>query len=107
MPARSDDRAKPEVIFKSAMYYVYLLLLSNQDVYKGFTEDIPQRINKHKRGKVQSTKNYLPLKLIGYEAYRLKSDALRRERFLKTTEGKRLLKRQYRDIINQYLNKRK
>ncbi|MBU0648695.1 GIY-YIG nuclease family protein [Patescibacteria group bacterium] len=89
------------------MYYVYFLLLSNEDLYKGFTDDLPRRIDEHKKGKVKSTKNFLPARLIGYEAYLLKSDALRRERFLKTTEGKRFLKRQYRDIINQYLNKRK
>ena len=36
-----------------------------------------------------------------YEAYGLESDARRRERFLKTTEGKRLLKQQIRDILIQ------
>jgi putative endonuclease len=58
----------------------------------------------HQLGKVSSTKNYRPLILIGYEAYELKSDALRREKFLKTTEGKRLLKRQYRDVIEKNKN---
>ena len=36
-----------------------------------------------------------------HEAYGLESDARRRERFLKTTEGKRLLKQQIRDILIQ------
>ncbi len=53
----------------------------------------------HQRGKVKSTKPFRPVVLIGYEAYRLKSDAMRREEFLKTTEGVRLLKQQYRDIL--------
>lgn len=82
------------------MHYVYYLLLSNQDVYKGKTSDLKSRIEEHNRGKVESTKNYRPLKLIGYEAYLLKSDAERRERFLKTNEGRRLFKRQYRDTLN-------
>ena len=82
------------------MFYVYFLLISNGDIYKGFCGDLKQRIKDHTNGKVQSTRNYRPIKLIGYEAYLLKSDALRREKFLKTTEGVKLLKRQYRDIIN-------
>ena len=49
----------------------------------------------------KDTKNYRPVRLIGYEAYMLKTDAARREKFLKTTEGRRLLQQQYRDIINK------
>ena len=81
------------------MYYVYFLLLSNNDIYKGSTEDVKRRFSEHEAGKVESTCNYRPIKLIGFEGYVLKSDALRRERFLKTTEGRRLLNQQYRDII--------
>lgn len=86
------------------MYYVYFLLLSNRDIYKGSCSDLTARIKDHEVGKVQSTRNYRPFKLIGYEAYLLKSDAQRRERFLKTTEGRRLLNQQYRDIINKMRN---
>jgi putative endonuclease len=83
------------------MYYVYFLLLSNGDLYKGFTEDVHRRIKEHEDGKVDSTKNYRPLFLMGYEMYKLKSDALRREKFLKTTEGRRLLNLQYKDCIQK------
>lgn len=81
-------------------YYVYILQLKNGDLYKGSTDNLMRRIDEHQRGKVKSTKPYRPVIVIGYEAYRLKSDAIRREEFLKTTEGARLLKRQYRDILN-------
>lgn len=83
------------------MFYIYFLKLSNEDLYKGLTSDLRRRIFEHKRGKVGSTRNYLPIELIGYEAYSLKTDAERRERFLKTTEGRRLLKRQYKDILSK------
>ena len=83
------------------MTYVYFLKLSNGDIYKGLTEDIKRRFSEHEEGKVDSTKNYRPLSMIGYEAYQKKSDALRREEFLKTTEGRRLLKCQYRDILTE------
>ena len=81
------------------MFYIYFLKLSNGDIYKGFTEDLKRRLEEHNQGRVNSTKNYRPLILIGYEAYKLKSDAIRREKFLKTTEGRRLLKQQLRDIL--------
>ncbi len=55
-------------------------------------------MSEHESGKVESTKKLLPI-LIGYESYLLKSDAMRREKFLKSTEGRRLFHRQYRDIL--------
>lgn len=81
------------------MFYVYFLKLSNGDIYKGVTNDLKRRVAEHNSGKAESTKNYRPVTLIGYEAYALKNDALRREKFLKTTEGRRLLRQQYRDVI--------
>ncbi len=83
------------------MHYVYFLLLKNRKVYTGLTDDLRRRINEHQLGKIKSTKNLRPLKLVGCEMYFLKSDALRREKFLKTTEGKRLFRQQYRDILNK------
>ena len=83
------------------MYYVYFLLLTNNDIYKGSCNDLKVRIKEHTEGKVASTKNFRPFQLIGYEAYFLKTDATRREKFLKTTEGRRLLKQQYRDVLKQ------
>jgi len=77
------------------------LLLKNNQIYTGFTGDLKRRIVEHKRRKVKSTKNRLPIKLIHYEAYLLKSDAKRREKYLKTTEGKRFLKQQIRDLLGK------
>ncbi len=62
-----------------------------------------RRYKEHKNGKVKSTKLRRPLKLIHYEAYILKSDAMRREKFLKTTEGKKLLRQQLRNILNNLI----
>ena len=81
------------------MHYVYFLLLSNKDIYKGSTADIKRRFQEHAQGKVESTRNFRPMLLLGYEAYYLKSDAERREKFLKTTEGRRLLRQQLKDIL--------
>lgn len=99
--ARSNDRATPRIL-SICMTYVYLLHLSNQDIYKGITDDLKRRLPEHINGKVESTRNYRPVALIGYEAYLLRSDAERRERFLKTTEGRRLLRQQYRDVLGKF-----
>ena len=87
------------------MFYVYFLRLSNGDIYKGSTDDLKRRMTEHHTGKVDSTRNYRPLRLIGYEGYLLKSDAQRRERFVKTTEGMRLLRQQYRDALELKVDK--
>ncbi|KKR56082.1 MAG: hypothetical protein UT94_C0048G0009 [Candidatus Uhrbacteria bacterium GW2011_GWF2_40_263] len=70
-------------------------------VYTGLTNDLKRRFSEHQAGKVKSTKHRLPVKLIGYEAYSLQSDAQRRERFLKTSEGRALFRKQYRDILKK------
>jgi len=86
---------------KKMFYYVYILLLSNNKLYTGSTSNLIERVDKHKNGSVISTKNKRPIKLIHYEAYLNKSDALRRERYLKTTEGKRFLRQQIKLLLKE------
>ena len=86
------------------MYFVYILYLKkSNNLYTGSTSDIKVRIKQHLSGRVISTKGKIP-RLIHLEIFRLKTDALRREKFLKTTEGKRLLKQQIRDILQKSKN---
>lgn len=84
------------------MFYVYLLLLNNKQIYTGFTANLKQRISDHKRGKVKSTINRRPVKLIHYEVYLLEEDARRREKFLKTSDGKRFLKQQLSCLFKKF-----
>lgn len=66
------------------MYYVYLLQSERtKKIYVGFTSDLKQRVKKHNAGKVQSTKAYIPYKLVYFEGFRSKKDALNREKKLK------------------------
>jgi len=83
------------------MYYVYLIKINNNDIYRGSTSNLNARLKEHNLGKVKSTRNFLPAKLIHYECYLLKSDAQRREKYLKTTEGKRFLKQQLKDLFTK------
>ncbi len=86
------------------MYYVYILLLNNSQLYTGCTSDLKRRILEHKSGNCDFTKQRLPVKLVHYEAYLRKTDAERRERYLKTSEGKRFLKQQIRDFLESINN---
>jgi putative endonuclease len=75
------------------MYYVYVLKsIKDKQFYVGYTNDLEQRILAHERGKVYSTRQRRPIELIYYEACRQSEDALRREKYLKTTYGKRYLR---------------
>ena len=75
------------------MYYVYVLQ-SQKDgqFYTGYTDDIRARMKLHNAGKVESTKNRLPLNLVYYEACLNQQDATHREKYLKTAWGKRYIK---------------
>ena len=75
------------------MYYVYVLKsLKDFRMYVGFTKNLKKRFDDHNQGKVNSTMNRRPFELIYYEASRNQKDALKREKYLKTTYGKHYLK---------------
>lgn len=61
-------------------------------MYVGFTEDLRRRYSEHLEGKVWTTRRMLPLRLIFYEAFLNKEDAIKREKYLKSTKGKKTLK---------------
>ena len=75
------------------MWHVYVLR-SRRDgmLYTGYTEDLPRRLYEHANGYVGSTTKRRPLVLIRHEAYRTKEEAQRRERFLKSGQGRKPLK---------------
>ena len=83
------------------MHYTYILLLNNKQLYTGLTSDLRRRISEHKKGKVKSTSKRLPVKLIHYEAYLIKGDAERREKYLKSSEGKYFLKQQLKLLLTK------
>ena len=68
------------------MYYVYVLKslkYISQKLYYGSTSDLKSRIQQHNNGTNKSTKYGIPWKLIYYEAFLNKQDAVNRERALK------------------------
>ena len=74
-------------------YYIYVLLSDkDHNLYVGFTENLQSRLEEHRKGRVISTKDRRPLTLIYSEACRNKTDALKREKYLKTYLGKMFLR---------------
>lgn len=84
-------------------YYVYVLQCADQKLYTGFTEDLNARIVRHQKGLVLATRPRLPVELVFYEAYPNKYDALRREKYLKTTKGKQTLATMLREFFENQL----
>jgi len=83
-------------------YCVYVLRSKLDDnLYVGFTTDLDQRLVAHNSGSVLSTAPRRPFKLIFCEYYLSKIDAIRRERYLKSSSGKRSLKLMLRDTLGK------
>jgi putative endonuclease len=66
----------------------------------GYSENLKNRFEQHNSGNVQSTKPYLPLQMIHYEAYRSMKDAKRREKYLKTSGGRTTIKTMLKEYFS-------
>ena len=76
------------------MYFVYILRSKKTNrQYVGFAADPVQRLGQHNSGITKSTKGRGPWAIVYQEQFATRSDALRRERFLKTGQGREELKR--------------
>jgi putative endonuclease len=82
------------------MHYTYVLQ-SEKDLkfYVGYTKDLKLRFDQHTKGIVDSTKDRRPLKLIYYEACENQRDATKREKYLKTYNGRRFLQNRLKSYL--------
>ncbi len=93
MPGSENSRGK-------AFFYVYVLQSRKyNELYIGYTKDLKKRLVQHNEGLNVSTKRYMPWEIIYYEACRDMLDAERREKYLKTSQGRRLLKRRLKEFF--------
>ncbi|HEY4509430.1 MAG TPA: GIY-YIG nuclease family protein [Candidatus Paceibacterota bacterium] len=82
------------------MFYTYVLeSKKNGELYAGYTKDLVNRVEEHNQGMNFSTKSGTPWRCIYYEACINEEDAKRREKYFKTTQGKRLLKARLREYF--------
>jgi putative endonuclease len=81
-------------------YYVYVLISKkDNNYYIGFTKNISRRLIEHNKGKVFSTKNRRPMILVYWEGCLNQTDATNREKYLKTSWGKRYIKNRIKNYL--------
>ena len=99
-PARTYPPKKEIGFFIWAMHYAYILLsLKDHQLYIGYSTDVFRRLEEHNRGYNSSTEYRRPLKMIYYEMHLSKNDAVRRERYFKTSKGKATLRQMLRTTL--------
>lgn len=81
------------------MYYVYIVECSDNTLYTGYTTDIDRRLEEHNAGVgAKYTRGRTPVRLVHLEEYEGKSDALKREIYIKNLPRKKKLK-----VIGSYI----
>lgn len=81
-------------------YYIYILQSEkDNNFYTGYTNNLKERLQMHNSGKVISTKNRTPLKLVYFEGCINQQDATHREKYLKTAWGKRYIKERMKNYL--------
>ncbi|MCH7755178.1 GIY-YIG nuclease family protein [candidate division KSB1 bacterium] len=70
-------------------------------LYRLHTSNLRKRIGEHNKGETKSTMNRRPLILIYFEACMDKRDAMRREKYLKSGNGKIYLKNRLRKYFEK------
>ena len=75
------------------MYFVYAIKSEKRNyIYVGLTNNIQRRFSDHNKGYNRTTKPYRPFKLIYLETFDTRIEARQKEKYLKTTTGKRFLR---------------
>ncbi len=78
------------------MYYIYVLWSNKlQKRYVGSTAIVIKRFSEHNRGCNKFTKGGIPWKIIHEEAFSSKTEALKREKFLKSGQGRAWLDQKF------------
>ncbi|MCL5439203.1 MAG: GIY-YIG nuclease family protein [Patescibacteria group bacterium] len=85
---------------------VYVLFsLKDKNFYIGSSSNLKSRLTDHFNGEVKSTLFRRPFKLIFCEYFLSKKDSLRREKYFKTTSGKKALKLIIRKSLDELMPK--
>jgi putative endonuclease len=75
------------------MYYTYVIKSIHHDYYyKGHCEDLDKRLQEHNAGFTISIKPYIPFKIVYFEAFDLREESIKREKYFKSAAGRRYLK---------------
>lgn len=76
----------------SEKWFAYVLLCNNNSLYRGYTNDMNKRFQLHLSGKgAKYTRMHKPIRIVHSEEFNLKEEALKRERYFKSVDGKKWL----------------
>jgi putative endonuclease len=71
------------------MFFVYIIQsLRDKSFYIGYTSDLKKRLELHNIGKSKYTSKKIPWKLVYFEEFLDKTEAIKREKFLKLQRNK-------------------
>jgi putative endonuclease len=77
---------------------VYILQSAKDDSYYiGYTEDLETRLKEHNEGSTRYTRHKRPWQLVYQEEFNSKTEAIKRERFLKKQKNREF----YRKLIDK------
>jgi putative endonuclease len=74
------------------MYYVYVLRNPSGKLYIGSTENLEERVKRHKEGGVRWTSAHGPWELAYSETYSTRAEAMRKEKGLKSGKANQELR---------------
>ena len=70
-------------------FYIYILYSTTKDrYYIGQTNNIEKRLLRHNNKEVRSTKHGVPWNLVYQETFLTRSEAIKRERYLKSLKSR-------------------
>ncbi len=85
---------------KVLMFFVYILQSQkDKSYYIGYSKDVASRLVQHNTGKSTYTKRKIPWNLVYTEKFELKSDAIKREKFLKAQRNTEF----YKKLTNSWI----
>lgn len=74
-------------------YFSYILYsIDYNRFYKGHCENLEERLKQHNSGFTKSTKPFISCKIVYYEEFENRNEAIKREKYFKTAAGRRFLK---------------
>ena len=91
------------------VYYIYMVVCSDASLYTGYTDNLPRRIAAHNSGKgAKYTRSRLPVRLVYWEKYATKQQAMQREAAIKQfsrQEKLQLLSEEGRKVVQEVAHK--
>ncbi len=79
--------------------YIYILKsLKSEKTYVGQTDNLERRLHEHNSGKSNYTAKFVPWKIVYTEKFCSRDEALVREKYLKSSAGRKVLKKLLENI---------